>query len=462
MPVFESHLSDYSGWGMGSRICEERQRRGLTLQDLAVGSGLSMARLSQIENGLYIPDLKQTHDIAGALGRTIDFFLPSDRTLPYQLKRYREVRESAPLSTGASTDPPASELWPLADLFIGRQMEPLLVRLNPGHAPQYRHHPGLEFAFVVKGRVEFLLKTTDGEHREELHRGDCIYIRSHHPHTFRCLDAQPAECIHVLSSQSAGGLSGFEWLPDALAGRRNGHGAANGNAARGIELPTLLGAELAALRRARGWTIPELAQIAKVRERHVEQVENGDRTPTLDVLGRFARAFGKPLRELLHDPREERPYYFVRRSSEIPGLPARPRRLPTDRPDAPTPNSFYPLFSDFPTVHMYPYLVRIRNIDMQMLVPHDHHGHEFLYVLSGEIELVTYGEDKKMSTVLSPGDSCYLDATVPHLLRGETRNPYSTSAAELIDVFWCSLGEQYLFDTANAGSGSTDAGTART
>lgn len=449
MPLFESHLNDYGGWGTGSRICEERQRRGLTLQDLAAICGLSIARLSQIENGLYIPDVKQALDIAGALGRTLEFFLPSDRAFPYQLKRYREVRESATVLTRAGTDPQSCELWPLADLFIGRQMEPLLVRLNPGQARQYRHHPGLEFAFVVKGRVEFLLKTTDGEQREELQRGDCVYIRSHHPHAFRCLDAQPAECIHVLSSPSAGGLSGFEWLPDPSAGRRNGNGAVHGKPETEAELPTLLGTELAALRRARGWTIPELAQIAKVRERQLEQAENGERTPQLDVLGRLARAFGKPLRELLHDPREERPYYVVRRSSEIPDLPERQRRLPTDRPNAPTPNSFHSLFSDFPTSQIYPYLVRIRNIDMQTLVPHDHHGQEFVYVLSGEIELVSYVEDMKVGAVLGPGDSCYLDSTVPHLLRGETRNPYSTSSAELITVFWCSLGEQYLFDRAS-------------
>jgi transcriptional regulator with XRE-family HTH domain len=451
MPVFESHLYDYGSWGTGRRICEERQRLGLTLQDLASRCRLSTARLSQIENGLYIPDVAQAHDIACALGRTIDFLLPSDRALPYQVRRYREVRESAPLRVGG-TDPQPCELWPLADLFVGRQLEPILVRLNPGRAPLYRHHPGLEFAFVLKGRVEFLLKTSDEEHREELQRGDCIYIRSHHPHTFRCLDAQPAECIHVLSSPSAGGLSGFEWLPDASAARRNGESVAKGRTPTETEVPALLGIELAALRRARGWTIPELAQIANIKERQVEQVEKGDRPPPLDVLVRFARAFGRPLRELLHDPGEERPYYYVRRSSEIPGLPARPRRLPTDRPNAPMPNSYHPLFNGFPTVHMYPYLVRIRNVDMQMLMPHDHHGQEFMYVLGGEIELLTYAEDTEVSTVLGPGDSCFLDATVPHLLRGETRNPYSASSAELIDVYWCSLGEQYLFDTAQIGS----------
>ncbi len=454
MPVFESHLGDYGEWKTGSRMCEERQRLGLTLQELASRCGLSIARLSQIENGLYIPDVEQAHEIARALSLSLDFFLPSDRALPYQLARYREVRERSPLLNGI--DSHACELWPLADLFVGRQMEPLLVRLTPGHTPPFRHHPGQEFAFVLKGRVEFVLKTAEGEHREELQRGDCIYIRAHHLHAFRCVDAQPAECIHVLSSPSAGGLSGFEWLPDTFAGRRNGDGPGKGGAPFDSELPALLGAELAALRRARGWTTAELAQIARIKERQVEQVESGDRTPPLDVLARFARAFGKPLRELLHDPREERPYYFIRRSSDIPGLPARPRRLPTDRPDAPMPNSYHPLFDQFRTVHIYPYLVRIRNIDMQMLVPHDHHGQEFVYVLSGEIELVTYAEDQKVCTVLGAGDSCFLDATVPHLLRGETRNPYSASSAELIDVYWCSLGERYLFDTSDGGIGSID------
>ena len=380
MPVFESHLIDYSNWGVGPRICEHRQRRGLTLQEVAARSGVSTARLSQIENGLYVPDVKQAHDIASALGLTIDFLVPSDRALPYQIKRYREVRESAPLQWQQPDETKDCELWPLADLFVGRQMEPMLVRLTPGQESPFRHYPGLEFAFVLKGRVEFRLKAGDGEHREELQRGDCIYIRSHHLHTFRCLDDQPAECIHVLSSPSPGGLCGFEWLPHASNGRRNGNGPGAADVV-GTDLPTLLGRELSALRRARRWTTAELAHVAGIRERQVEQVENGERTPPLDVLVKLARAFGRPLRELLHDPREQPPYYVVRRSTEIPALRPRPRRVPTDRPDAPMPNSYHPLFDDFPTVHMYPYSVKIRNVDMQMLVPHDHHGQEFVYML---------------------------------------------------------------------------------
>ena len=51
-----------------------------------------------------------------------------------------------------------------------------------------------------------------------------------------------------------------------------------------------------------------------------------------------------------------------------------------------------------------------------------------------------------MRDVLHAGDSCYIDSTVPHLLRSWTRNPYSETSAEVIDVFWCPLGESYLFD----------------
>jgi mannose-6-phosphate isomerase-like protein (cupin superfamily) len=160
---------------------------------------------------------------------------------------------------------------------------------------------------------------------------------------------------------------------------------------------------------------------------------------------RLARAFGKPLREFLRDTRNAGPHYFVLRSSDMPGLAPRQRRMPTDRANAPTPNVFYPLASGFPTRHMYPYLIRVSNVDTEMLARHEHHGEEFMYVLEGQLEVTTYAEEKKVTEVLRPGDSCYIDASVPHFVRGVTRSPYSQISAEVLDVFWCPLGETYLF-----------------
>jgi hypothetical protein len=78
-------------------------------------------------------------------------------------------------------------------------------------------------------------------------------------------------------------------------------------------------------------------------------------------------------------------------------------------------------------------------------------------MLDGQIELTTYAEDTEVKEILRPGDSCYLDATVPHLVRGQSRNPYSHTSASVLVVFWCPLGEQYLFDLrATDGREATD------
>lgn len=69
-----------------------------------------------------------------------------------------------------------------------------------------------------------------------------------------------------------------------------------------------------------------------------------------------------------------------------------------------------------------------------------------LYVLEGQLELTTYAEDKRVTETLRAGDSCFLDSSVPHMLRGQTKNPYSETGATVLDVFYCPLGESYLFE----------------
>ena len=63
------------------------------------------------------------------------------------------------------------------------------------------------------------------------------------------------------------------------------------------------------------------------------------------------------------------------------------------------------------------------------------------YVLAGELTVIVGGKE----TVVRTGDSCYIDSSVPHFIRGLTRSPYSQTSAEVLDVFWCPLGETYLF-----------------
>ena len=434
MPAYASHSIDYAILKLGVRVNEERRRQGLTLQELAARSGISVSRLSQIENGHHVLDAVQADALAEAFGLSIEAFLPADVTIPYVVARDTEIRTTAPDPAAGSLPVDGERSWPLAERFVGRHLEPLLTRFEPG-ADRFCYHHEHEFTFVLQGAVDFTIKTPAGIHHEELGRGDCLHFQSSVPHRIRARGREPAECIQVISSGATPLTAGQDWRSTGVF---EANEAENGRARS-------IGRELSALRESRGWTIAQVARMVGLKDRHLEQIELGARRLPLDVLVRLARAFGKPLRELVRNTRIAGPYYFVLRSNEMPSLAPRQRRMPTDRDNAPTPNIFYPLASGFPTRHMYPYLIRVRNVDTETLARHEHHGEEFIYVLEGQLEVTTYAEERQVTEVLRPGDSCYLDASVPHFVRGLTRSPYSQTSAEVLDVFWCPLGETYLF-----------------
>jgi transcriptional regulator with XRE-family HTH domain len=204
------------------------------------------------------------------------------------------------------------------------------------------------------------------------------------------------------------------------------------------------GERLRRLRDLHGWSARQVATVIGISERQLQHIEQGDRHVPLDVMLRLARAFGRPLRDLVSG-QPEPPYYFVQRGREMVSVASRTRLTPVEQPHAPASKTCQPLASGFPTQCMYPYFIRLRNASDETLVAHEHHSHEFIYVLEGEIELSSLASDREVRETLQPGDCCYIDSTVPHLVRGRTRNPYSETAAEVIDVFWSPLGERYLF-----------------
>jgi uncharacterized RmlC-like cupin family protein len=93
---------------------------------------------------------------------------------------------------------------------------------------------------------------------------------------------------------------------------------------------------------------------------------------------------------------------------------------------------------------LHPYYLQFFNGDPDGRL-HQHHGQEFIYVLDGELEFVT-GSDGGQTELLHPGDSIFLDSSVPHQLRGHSRNPFAAASAEVLEVFWTPLGIGYLFD----------------
>ena len=353
--------------------------------------------------------------------------MPADVSLPYQIARDSEMRLRAPRKTvlanpdGAAVPSPHS-YWPLANLFVGRHLEPMLARIMPVEEQDlhFCYHQEEEFAFALRGSLEFRIKTPEGEHRETLSRGDCIYFRSDLPHCFRSLDSQPAESIHV-------------FCPPAVSVDPDGEGRRTSDRVQRtqrINRRRAQGRRQAAVAVGdHGWSPERVARATGLSERQVLRIERGDRAVPVEVVMTLARAFGKPLREFIGLAGVRAPYYVIQRSKDIPSIPARRRRTPVERPNAAPSKTCQPLVAGFPAKEMYPYFLRLLNVDLETLTHHEHHGQEFIYVLEGELELTTYSGERPVPEILRAGDSCYLDSTVPHLLRSWTRNPYSARPA---------------------------------
>lgn len=441
MPVYSSHLTTYHDLKLGKRIRKARQEQALTLQELAARSGMSPGRLSQIETEEHVLDLRQALSIARALNVPLDSLLPSDRIVPYQITREGHVERHPPRDAQVldpdGARPMRNLFWPLADMFVGRQMEPALARIMPADDDELlvSYHHDQEFVFVLKGTIEFAIAAPAGRRREELGPGDCIYFRPNLPHRLRSLRPDPSETLHVFSSATPHPTP-LTWVS----------ASANGDDPPSVPV-SHIGPEFTFFRCARGWTIKSTAELVGLSERQVREIEEGKRGIRFDAVLNFARAFGRPLREFTRIGPQPEPYYFIQRAAHIDRVPTGQRRHRLQRPGSP-PISFeyLPLARGFPARYIYPYLLRVPNVGIESLTTHEHHGQELIYVLDGQIEMTSFTEDAEVKETLQPGDSCYHDASVPHLVRGQSRNPYSETSASIIVVFWCPLGQQYLFD----------------
>jgi transcriptional regulator with XRE-family HTH domain len=141
MLVYSSHLLRYEELRVGERIRDARQDRRMTLKQLADRMGTSSARLSQIENDHIGLDIQELLAFADALELPLDRFVPADVRLPYQITRDSELRQRAPRPAILATpdgDGVASphSYWPLAGLFVGQHLEPILARITTATAPR--------------------------------------------------------------------------------------------------------------------------------------------------------------------------------------------------------------------------------------------------------------------------------------------------------------------------------------
>ncbi len=178
---------------LGNQVRNLRNKRDLTLQDLAGLTGLSKPNLSQIENNLVTPPIATLLKISSALGVAIGyFFQDSEQDSGIVVVRKKD-------RYGVAKGPHISHIGyqyePLAYPKIDKSMEPFIVHMEEREADdiKYNNHKGEEFLYVIEGTLEF----RSGNSVITLEEGDSLYFDSVVPHGYRGIGG-PAKTLVVI------------------------------------------------------------------------------------------------------------------------------------------------------------------------------------------------------------------------------------------------------------------------
>ena len=166
----------------------------------------------------------------------------------------------------------------------------------------------------------------------------------------------------------------------------------------------LIGPRIRQLRERREFSIEALAKQSGCSAEMIAALEAGDLVPSLTPLLRLARGLGVRLGTLLDDQSLDGP--AVVRQNDLGAAihfsgndPARKRST----------LDFHPLAPHKAARNMEPFLIDVHPASGEVPL-NDHEGEEFIYVLSGHIEIL-YGKDAYR---LEAGDSIYYESAVPH------------------------------------------------
>ena len=164
-----------------------------------------------------------------------------------------------------------------------------------------------------------------------------------------------------------------------------------------------LGPRLRAARRARGWTLAELARRAELSVSTLSRLESGKRQASLELLVPLTRELGIRIDDLLPqdvpDPRVRRP--AIRRDGML----------------------IEPLAPEGAAIGTYKITYPPRR---QAPPPRVHDGYEWLYVLSGRLRLAL-GERE---LVLTRGEAAEFDTRTPHSMSALGPRP-----AQVLSIF---------------------------
>jgi transcriptional regulator with XRE-family HTH domain len=169
---------------------------------------------------------------------------------------------------------------------------------------------------------------------------------------------------------------------------------------RESNLELSIGREVRDFRKKINMTVAELAKLAGLSAGMLSKIENGMTSPSLATLQSLSRALHVPVTAFFRKFEEERDATFVKAG----------QGLTIERRGTRAGHQYQLLGHTMrKSIAVEPYMITLTE-DSDVFPLFQHAGIEFLYMLEGE---VGYRHGSKTYT-LTPGDSLYFDADVPH------------------------------------------------
>ncbi len=169
---------------IGKRIKTFRNRKKVTLDQLANDTGFTIAYLKQIESGEEIPPVGTLLQISRALAIDSEDLLQDE-----QKSRDRRAADYAKRTKNYAYTP----LTPGADHKHLKAFRIQIKALQEHKGVGYRHE-GEEFVYVLGGTVE----VTVGEHVNRLSPGESLHFNSGIQHHMRNISDEDADLLVVV------------------------------------------------------------------------------------------------------------------------------------------------------------------------------------------------------------------------------------------------------------------------
>jgi transcriptional regulator with XRE-family HTH domain len=170
---------------VGPRLRALRQKRDLTLTQVAETTGISVSTLSRLESGARKPTLELLLPLAEAYQVSLDELVDAPETGDPRVRQ-------RPIERNGHTYVPLTRRPGGVQAF-----KQIIPPSAPDHDLEQKTHEGYEWIYVLSGRIRLLL----GEHDLVLGPGEAAEFDTRLPHLILNPGDVPAEIINLFGPQ---------------------------------------------------------------------------------------------------------------------------------------------------------------------------------------------------------------------------------------------------------------------